>query len=86
MPFAIINPRDAVIDDPQVKAMEALLEFEHPVAGPMRQARPPARFGETPSAISRCSPELGEHTREVLREAGLTDDAITDFRARKIVR
>ena len=48
VPFAIINPRDAVIDDPQVKAMEALLEFEHPVAGPMRQARPPARFGKTP--------------------------------------
>ena len=86
VPFAIINPRDAVIDDPQVTAMGALLEFDHPIAGPMRQARPPARFGETPAGIFRCSPELGEHTREVLGEAGYSDDAITDLRARKIVR
>lgn len=86
VPFAIINPRDAVIDDPQVKAMGALLEFDHPVAGRMRQARPPARFGMTPADIFRCSPELGEHTREVLREAGYPDTVITDLRTRKIVR
>ena len=86
VPFARINPRDAVIDDPQVKAMGALLEFEHPIAGPMRQARPPARFGKTPSEVFRCSPELGEHTREVLRENGYSHDAITDLRARKVVR
>ncbi len=86
VPFAKINPRDAVIDDPQVRAMEALWEFEHPVAGPMRQARPPARFGETPAEIFRCSPELGEHTREVLAEAGYSADEITDLRERKVVR
>ena len=66
--------------------MEALWEFEHPVAGPMRQARPPARFGETPAEIFRCSPELGEHTREVLAEAGYSADEITDLRERKVVR
>ena len=86
VPFAIINPRDDVINDPQIKAMGALLEFEHPIAGPMRQARPPARFGETPSEIFRCSPELGEHTREMLREAGYSDETTTDLRARKVVR
>ena len=86
VPFAKINPRDDVIDDEQVKAMEALWEFEHPIAGAMRQARPPARFGETPAEIFRCSPELGEHTREVLGEAGFDEDAITDMRARGVVR
>ena len=86
VPFAKINPRDAVIDDPQVRAMGALWEFEHPIAGPMRQARAPARFGETPAEISRCSPELGEHTREVLGEAGYSEEQITNLRARKVVR
>ena len=86
VPFAKINPRDAVIDDPQIKAMAALLEFDHPFAGPMRQARPPAQFGETPSDIFRCSPELGEQTREVLAEIGFSADEITDLRARKVVR
>ncbi len=86
VPFARINPRDAVIDDPQIKAMDALLEFEHPIAGAMRQARPPARFGATPAEIFRCSPELGEQTREVLGELGYSDTEITDLRARKVVR
>ena len=86
VPFAKINPRDDVIDDPQVQAMAALWEFEHPIAGAMRQARPPAQFGETPAEIFRCSPELGEHTREVLGEAGYTAAEITDLRARKVVR
>ena len=86
VPFARINPRDHVIHDPQVQAMGALLEFEHPIAGPMRQARPPGRFTETPAEIFRCSPELGEHTREVLGEAGFSADEITDLRARQIVR
>ena len=86
VPFARINPRDDVMHDPQIQAMGALLEFEHPIAGPMRQARAPARFGETPADIFRCSPELGEHTREVLAEAGYSQDDITDLRARKIVR
>ena len=86
VPFARINPRDDVMNDPQIQAMGALLEFEHPIAGPMRQARPPGRFSETPADIFRCSPELGEHTREVLAEAGFSQDEITDLRARKIVR
>ncbi len=86
VPFAKINPRDAVIDDPQVQAMDALVEFDHPIAGPMRQARPPARFGKTPADIFRCSPELGEQTREVLREVGYSDAEISDLRMRTVVR
>ena len=86
VPFARINPRDEVIHDPQIKAVQSLWEFEHPIAGAMRQARPPARFAETPAEIFRCSPELGEHTREVLGEAGYSADEITALRASKAVR
>lgn len=86
VPFARIHPRDDVIDDPQIQAMGALLEFEHPIAGTMRQARPPGQFEKTPAEIFRCSPELGQHTREVLAEAGYSTGEITDLRARKVVR
>ncbi len=86
VPFAKINARDEVVSDPQVVAMEALIEFEHPFAGPMRQARPPARFSETPAGIFRCSPELGEHTAEVLLEAGFAQDKIKDLKSRQVVR
>jgi len=86
VPFSRVSARDEVINDPQVKAMGSLLEFDHPFAGPMRQARPPARYSETPAGIFRHSPELGEHTREVLEELGLSWDEIKDLRKRKLVR
>lgn len=86
VPFAKINARDEVVTDPQVIAMEALIEFEHPFAGPMRQARPPARFSATPAGIFRCSPELGEHTQEVLLEAGFEKDAIKALKTAQVIR
>lgn len=86
VPFAKINARDEVIDDPQVVAMEALWEFDHPFGGPMRQARPPARFSETPSELFRCSPELGQHTTEVLTEAGFDADRIKALKSAEVVR
>ncbi len=86
VPFANVNSREEVIDDPQVVAMESLWEFDHPIAGAMRQARPPGRFSETPAGINRHSPELGEHTWEVLEESGYTEDEIKGMRVRKVVR
>lgn len=85
VPYSLINARDDVINDPQVKALDALWEFEHPFAGPMRQARPPGRFSETPSEIFRCSPELGEHSEDVLAEFGWSEDDIRDLKERKII-
>jgi crotonobetainyl-CoA:carnitine CoA-transferase CaiB-like acyl-CoA transferase len=68
VPFARINGREDVVSDPQVQAMGALQEFEHPHGGSMRQPRPPGQFERTPAGIHRCSPELGEHTHEILSE------------------
>ena len=85
VPFAKINAREDVISDPQVQAMESLWEFDHMWAGPMRQARPPARFSATPSEIFRDSPEHGQHTAEVLEEIGLDKEAIRALREQRII-
>ncbi len=74
VPFAEINSRPQVIEDPQIKAMGALMEFDHPLGGRMRQPRPPGRFSETETDIFKCSPELGEHAEEVLGEYGFTGE------------
>ena len=80
VPFARINAREDVVDDPQVKAMGALIEFEHPTAGPMRQPRPPGRFSDMPADIFRSSPGLGEHTDELLKEIDFTPQEIAALR------
>jgi crotonobetainyl-CoA:carnitine CoA-transferase CaiB-like acyl-CoA transferase len=36
----------------------------------------PVKMSDTPGAVRRPAPEIGEHTGEVLREAGFTDEEI----------
>jgi len=72
IPVSKANRRFEVADDPQVKAAEVLTTFQDPRGGEMQQPKPPVSFGETPSAIRSVSPEIGEHTVEILSELGLT--------------
>ena len=58
----------------QARGMEA--RVEHPVEGPMRALGIPVKLSDTPGSIRRPAPLLGEHTAEVLGEAGLTDAEI----------
>ena len=85
VPFAEINSRPEVIEDPQIKAMGALLEFDHPIGGRMRQPRPPGRFSETETDIFRCSPELGEHSAEVLAEYGFSGEEIQSLYDQEVI-
>jgi crotonobetainyl-CoA:carnitine CoA-transferase CaiB-like acyl-CoA transferase len=57
--------------------VDALPEDEHPDAGRYKVIPPPARFSATPAAVRRPAPLAGQHTREVLAEAGLTEEEIT---------
>ena len=85
VPYSHINRRDEVVHDPQIEAMNALWEFEHPAGGPMRQPRPSAQFHRTPSSLRRASPDLGEHTEEVLTELGYSDAQIDALRQEGIL-
>ena len=59
-----------MLTHPQIEANGLLSEYEHPIAGRIRQPRPAARFDQTPSAIRRHAPALGEHNAELLEELG----------------
>ena len=80
---AVVGP-ESLHEDPHVRALGMLEESYHPSAGRLRQPRPPARFGATPTATGEPAPTIGEHTDEVLRELGL-GDRIAALRAAGIV-
>jgi len=65
-------------------AVEMFPRTDHPTEGAIRIVRPPVRFGEADCALRRPAPRLGEHSREILREAGFADDKIADLLDRKV--
>lgn len=69
--FAPVNAPDDVHLDPQVVAIGAVEEHDHPVAGRIRQPVHPIRFGASPASLHRHAPSLGEHTQEILAELGV---------------
>jgi crotonobetainyl-CoA:carnitine CoA-transferase CaiB-like acyl-CoA transferase len=85
VPCAPALRRSEVIDHPQVVASQTIVETDHHVAGRLRQARSPARFGRTPSSIRRGAPLLGEHNDEVLAELGYSESTRSELRAERIV-
>jgi len=74
-----------MMNHPQVEASEIIVEHEHPNAGRLRQARPAARFEGTPVGIRQGAPLLGEHTREILAEAGYGESDIERMIAQRVV-
>ncbi|HKS92428.1 MAG TPA: CoA transferase, partial [Tepidiformaceae bacterium] len=77
---------DELFDNPQVVENAYLAEYEHPLFGTIRSPAPIVRMSATPTRINRSSPTLGEHTDEILREAGLDESAIASLHESDIVR
>jgi crotonobetainyl-CoA:carnitine CoA-transferase CaiB-like acyl-CoA transferase len=71
VPCGPIHDYRQVFDDPHTRAREMEVTLQHPVEGSIRALGIPVKLSDTPGTIRRPAPLLGEHTDEVLREAGL---------------
>ena len=71
VPCAPVLTRNEMIEHPQIAANAIVETYDHPQAGVLRQARPAARFDQTPSGVRHGAPVFGQHTQEVLEEIGI---------------
>lgn len=75
IPHGPVNTVEDLFTDPQLAATDFFHTVDQPGAGPVRLARRPIDFG-TPAPPPRPAPLLGQHSREVLAEAGIPEDDV----------
>jgi crotonobetainyl-CoA:carnitine CoA-transferase CaiB-like acyl-CoA transferase len=85
IPASPIYALDELPDHPQLKAVHMFGKTEHPTEGSIRHVRPPTKFAATPAAVRFPAPLLGQHTSEILLEAGYTEEEIGSLQERRIV-
>jgi crotonobetainyl-CoA:carnitine CoA-transferase CaiB-like acyl-CoA transferase len=80
VPAGPLHDIPAVYADPQARARGMMVEIDHPTAGRVRNIGIPVKLSGTPGAVRRSAPTLGQHTDEVLREAGFPEGEIAQLR------
>jgi crotonobetainyl-CoA:carnitine CoA-transferase CaiB-like acyl-CoA transferase len=71
---------EGALADPHFQARQIFVETQDPELGPLPMHNIVPRLSGTPGAWRRPAPLLGQHTDEVLRTAGLSDEAIAQLR------
>ncbi len=79
IPAGAVNQLDALFDDPQLAATNFFRRMEHPTEGRIVVTDIPIDFSASPGEIRRLAPRLGEHSVEILREAGYSDEVVADL-------
>ena len=86
IPCGALNTIAEVAALDQVAAREMLVPVQHHTLGTLPLTNTPVRLSRTPGGIRNSSPDMGAHTREVLRESlGLDDRAIDDLLERGVI-
>ncbi|MDP6783250.1 MAG: CoA transferase, partial [Dehalococcoidia bacterium] len=84
----IYGPIQEIADlphDPQVIENEYIIDFDHPNFGKVQYPGFPVQLSETPSSLRMPAPEFGQHTEEVLLEAGYTWEDIAGLGERGVI-
>ena len=85
VPYAPVLPYAGFVDHPQVQANGYIQAVESPNLGTLRMPGPPVHMSATPPRIQGAGPELGNHTEEVLLEAGYSWPEIEAFHRADVI-
>ncbi|MCY1535990.1 Formyl-CoA:oxalate CoA-transferase [compost metagenome] len=86
IPASQLYTVDGLIEDEHLAATGFIRRLEHPSEGPIRTTAPLGTYAGTPTSLSRPAPRLGEHSREVLAQAGYDAERINAMVARGITQ
>jgi len=81
IPCGEITEIEDIPNDPHMQAVGFFRKEQHPTEGAITVPDTPVQFSRTPASIDRLQPKLGEHSAEILREAGVSDADIETMRA-----
>ena len=85
VPCGPIYSMDQVFADPQVQHIQAAAKVKHPVLGEILLVNQAAGLSRTPATMVSATPEIGQHTDEVLAEAGYSSADIENLRNNKVI-
>ena len=85
VPCGPIYSMDQVFADPQVQHLQAAAKVKHPLLGEIRLVNQAVGLSRTPATMASATPEIGQHTDEVLAEAGYSAVEIAHLRDHKVV-
>ncbi|MEO1009921.1 MAG: CoA transferase [Bacteroidota bacterium] len=79
-----VNTFDEMVNDPQIKHNEMIIEMDHPTLGKVKTTGFPVTFSETPQKIYKSAPQLNEDADNILKTyCGYTEEEIKAFRNRE---
>lgn len=85
LPCSLIRGVDQVVTDPQVEALDLLMDVPHPIVQNLRLVDLPISIDGKRASRGQAPPALGEHTDEILTSVGFDAEAITALRQRGVV-
>ncbi len=85
IPYAPQQTISEVINDPQARANDYFVPFEHPGYGRIEVVANPIKLSKTPATIRMLAPEHGQHTEETLLELGYTWEDIDQFKKQGVI-
>ncbi len=85
VPCGPIYTMDQVFADPQVQHLQAAATVKHPVLGDIRVVNQAVGLSRTPATMVSATPDIGQHTDEVLAEVGYVASDIAKLRQTKAI-